>query len=115
MLYRPHLAEKEEGIKYETATIWAALSVYCLSINFVYFIVIVIFSSYIFTWSPATGETRLKEDPIHVLWNCKSIKNLFITYLNVQTVLTHTYHSRFIPEGVAEASQIFLRDTFYQN
>jgi hypothetical protein len=22
----------------------------------------------------------------------------------------HTYHSRFIPEGVAEASQIFLRD-----
>jgi hypothetical protein len=23
----------------------------------------------------------------------------------------HTYHSRFIPEGVAEISQIFLRDT----
>jgi hypothetical protein len=23
----------------------------------------------------------------------------------------HTYHSRFIPEGVAEESQIFLRDT----
>jgi hypothetical protein len=23
---------------------------------------------------------------------------------------THTYHSRFIPEGAAEASQIFLRD-----
>jgi hypothetical protein len=23
----------------------------------------------------------------------------------------HTYHSRFIPEGVAELSQIFLRDT----
>jgi hypothetical protein len=23
----------------------------------------------------------------------------------------HTYHSRFIPKGVAEASQIFLRDT----
>jgi hypothetical protein len=23
----------------------------------------------------------------------------------------HTYHPRFIPEGVAEASQIFLRDT----
>jgi hypothetical protein len=22
----------------------------------------------------------------------------------------HTYHSRFIPEGVAETSQIFLRD-----
>jgi hypothetical protein len=28
----------------------------------------------------------------------------------------HTYHSRFIPEGVAEVSQIFLQDThFYQN
>jgi hypothetical protein len=27
----------------------------------------------------------------------------FINYI-------HTYHSRFIPEGVAEASQIFLRD-----
>jgi hypothetical protein len=24
--------------------------------------------------------------------------------------LIHTYHSRFIPEGVAEASQILLRD-----
>jgi hypothetical protein len=23
----------------------------------------------------------------------------------------HTYHSRFIPEGIAEVSQIFLRDT----
>jgi hypothetical protein len=28
----------------------------------------------------------------------------------------HTYHSRFIPEGVAVVSQIFLRTpTFYQN
>jgi hypothetical protein len=25
--------------------------------------------------------------------------------------MLHTYHSRFIPEGVAETSQIFLRDT----
>jgi hypothetical protein len=25
--------------------------------------------------------------------------------------LIHTYHSRFIPEGVAEVSQIFLQDT----
>jgi hypothetical protein len=25
-------------------------------------------------------------------------------------IYIHTYHSRFIPEGVAEASQIFLRD-----
>jgi hypothetical protein len=30
--------------------------------------------------------------------------------------LIHTYHSRLIPEGVAEAFQIFLQDsTFYQN
>jgi hypothetical protein len=27
----------------------------------------------------------------------------------------HTYHSRFIPEGVAEASQTFLQDVYYQN
>jgi hypothetical protein len=25
----------------------------------------------------------------------------------------HTYHSHFIPEGLAEASQIFLRDTHF--
>jgi hypothetical protein len=25
--------------------------------------------------------------------------------------VNHTYHSRFIPERVAEASQLFLRDT----
>jgi hypothetical protein len=30
-------------------------------------------------------------------------------------VLCDTYHSRFIPEGVAEASQIFETPTFYQN
>jgi hypothetical protein len=27
------------------------------------------------------------------------------------TLAIHTYHSCFIPKGVAEASQIFLRDT----
>jgi hypothetical protein len=27
----------------------------------------------------------------------------------------HTYHSCLIPEGLAEASQIFLRDADYQN
>jgi hypothetical protein len=32
----------------------------------------------------------------------------YITYI-------HTYHSCFIPKGVAEASQIFLQDTYYQN
>jgi hypothetical protein len=29
-----------------------------------------------------------------------------ITYIHI-----HTYYSSFIPEGVAEVSQIFLRDT----
>jgi hypothetical protein len=32
-------------------------------------------------------------------------------YLEVSDLYIHTYHSRFIPEGVAELSQIFLRDT----
>jgi hypothetical protein len=27
------------------------------------------------------------------------------------TPYIHTYHSRYIPEGVAEVSQIFLRDS----
>jgi hypothetical protein len=27
------------------------------------------------------------------------------------SLIIHTYHSRFIPEGVAEVYQIFLRDT----
>jgi hypothetical protein len=31
--------------------------------------------------------------------------------LIVQYTYIHTYHSRFIPERVAEVSQIFLRDT----
>jgi hypothetical protein len=36
----------------------------------------------------------------------KSCRNTYI----------HTYHSRFIPEGAAEVSQIFLRDTHvFQN
>jgi hypothetical protein len=29
----------------------------------------------------------------------------------MDVVYLHTYHSRFIPKGVAEISQIFLRDT----
>jgi hypothetical protein len=35
-----------------------------------------------------------------------------VTMIVLQTILwlvVHTYHSRFIPKGVAEASQIFLR------
>jgi hypothetical protein len=31
--------------------------------------------------------------------------------LNILTTYIHTYHSHFIAEGVAEVSQIFLRDT----
>jgi hypothetical protein len=31
---------------------------------------------------------------------CECLENLYL----------HTYHSRFIPVGVAEASQIFIRD-----
>jgi hypothetical protein len=40
---------------------------------------------------------------------------VFLLYLQSAAELNdsflHTYHSRFIPEGVAEVSQIFLRDT----
>jgi hypothetical protein len=28
----------------------------------------------------------------------------------VYIIIIHTYHSRFIPEGLAEASQMFFRD-----
>jgi hypothetical protein len=30
----------------------------------------------------------------------------------VMHLILHTYHSRFIPEGVAEASHIFLQDAY---
>jgi hypothetical protein len=42
-----------------------------------------------------------------------SIQGLWYIPYQVETYLCyiHTYHSRFIPKGVAEASQIFLRDT----
>jgi hypothetical protein len=30
-----------------------------------------------------------------------------------ETTLLHTYHSRFIPEGLADVSQIFLQDTHF--
>jgi hypothetical protein len=42
--------------------------------------------------------------------------NILCLFLTISTVsdmyffYIHTYHSRFILEGVAEASQIFLRD-----
>jgi hypothetical protein len=35
-----------------------------------------------------------------------TLQNHYLPLSNI-----HTYHSRFIPEGVAEVSQIFLRDT----
>jgi hypothetical protein len=34
-----------------------------------------------------------------------------LRFTHLPTSKIHTYHSRFIPEGVAEVSQIFLRDT----
>jgi hypothetical protein len=36
------------------------------------------------------------------------LQNLLLSAPNL--LLLHTYHSSFIPEGVAEASQIFLRN-----
>jgi hypothetical protein len=38
-------------------------------------------------------------------------KNGGISPVKKNLVIIHTYHSRFIPGGVAEVSQIFLRDT----
>jgi hypothetical protein len=32
--------------------------------------------------------------------------------ISANSLEIHTYHSRFIPEGVAEVSQIFQRDTY---
>jgi hypothetical protein len=44
----------------------------------------------------------------------KSILNLYCLDCTVHTfhkiIYMHTYHSRFIPEGVSDASQIFLQD-----
>jgi hypothetical protein len=57
-------------------------------------------------------------DIYSLIWNISN-KQL-ITYsctsgnmkLKLFTSYIHTYHSRFIPEGVAEVTQIFLRDTY---
>jgi hypothetical protein len=40
----------------------------------------------------------------------KSAQLIVIKKENIYYII-HTYHSRFIPAGVAEVSQIFLRDT----
>jgi hypothetical protein len=45
--------------------------------------------------------------------NMRSVQLLFQYYYFIHTyihIYIHTYHSRFIPEGAAEAYQIFLRD-----
>jgi hypothetical protein len=44
---------------------------------------------------------------VHVL----SVEKRRIRIWNVIGTFIHTYHSRFIPKGVAEESQIFLRET----
>jgi hypothetical protein len=46
-----------------------------------------------------------------MLFSIYDIDKQKLAMLSHSMVLTYTYHSRFIPEGVAEASQIFLRDT----
>jgi hypothetical protein len=39
------------------------------------------------------------------------LNSLFIDTTNLAFVIyIHTYHSRFIPEGVADAAHIFLQD-----
>jgi hypothetical protein len=43
------------------------------------------------------------------------ILNGFNRFIFVNYLFIHTHHSRFIPEGVAEESQIFETPTFYQN
>jgi hypothetical protein len=34
----------------------------------------------------------------------------YVCQSSILSTYVHTYHSRFIPKGIAEASQIFLRD-----
>jgi hypothetical protein len=51
----------------------------------------------IYRFSPVTESANIGETEIALYFQ----KYVFI----------HTYHSRFIPEGVAEVSEIFLRDT----
>jgi hypothetical protein len=43
-------------------------------------------------------------------WKLKMLFLMFSTTTNLHTYI-YTYHSRFILEGVAEVSQLFLRDT----
>jgi hypothetical protein len=44
------------------------------------------------------------------LLTCRVIQEEGLCIYNIHNTYMHTYHSRFILEGVAEASQIFLRE-----
>jgi hypothetical protein len=56
---------------------------------------------------------------VHIILNVRVLIICLLLLSSWHTICTqksvviyiHTYHSRFIPEGVAEISQIFLRDT----
>jgi hypothetical protein len=55
-----------------------------------------------------TVTDKLKKNKnINILENT----NLEFDAKRFASAYIHTFHSRFIPEGVAEVSQIFLRDT----
>jgi hypothetical protein len=65
--------------------------------------------------SDTTRLLKLKLFSLH-LRSRNRIKNKITNYskqaheVQTQTIHIHTYHSRPIPEGVADASQILLRD-----
>jgi hypothetical protein len=46
---------------------------------------------------------------INILVHHESCITFIHTYVHTYI---HTYHSRFLPKGVADASQIFLRDAY---
>jgi hypothetical protein len=54
---------------------------------------------------------KILSESVDNMTKASVLKNkLTITYIDSTYMHTYTYHSRFISEGVAEASQIFLRD-----
>jgi hypothetical protein len=55
------------------------------------------------------GMFRYEHIDITGIWNVKRLR--FAWLERWSGFYIDTYHSRFIPEGVAEVSQIFLRDT----
>jgi hypothetical protein len=50
----------------------------------------------------------IQDDGLYVYNMYNIVEKHFIQYCYYTYI--HTYHSHFIPEGVAEASQIFFRD-----